>query len=1064
MNKKILSFILAVSMLCSMGIIQLNVYAETESGTEFHTDQNGTILTDEPIVTETYYSEVYKQYLKDKENGELEKYGGAVPDSGYKLRREDIKAVKTKSAFSLPPVYDPRITGMTTPVKDQGTRGLCWSFAACANLETAAKYEFNKEFDFSENFYNYLFASDALGPDTVNPYMPTGRKLEDEGVTRYVQTQYSGIIGRGPILENQFPYSITGYLPDLTLLEQEPAYYIYNYDSKKGYDYRLDISEAQGRIAEIKNMVYQDHSATIDIIYNSKYCNHSTGALYYPKQAGETLGDHRVCIVGWDDNYSRENFLESCRPDSNGAFIVKNSWGTKYGDRGYYYLSYQDDRVFQSDIFSVSDISETQRYDNLYYYTEFTPYERIVMNTGDVWCANVYDITSKNQVLNAVGIATLFKNTELEIYVNPNSGMLNPDNLQLVYSGVKQEPGYETIELQDTLALPDKGKFAIAVRIISDDFSLKDRKFIPTGGWHTNAGQSYLSFDAQTWTDTSAQQIGYNFFINAYTNDKGNSLWVRFRTPNNWGSRTNITLQNAGKYSGKTYPMTYVSAGLYEYRNNNLFRADFVIDDGASGHMTSSLCAKGNVTVENNTVTPELHPMLVEFKKPESWGEKIRIYYYSNDSQETEHAPWPGDVMNARADGWYTYEIKDMNNVRIIFTDGQKQFPGLLQPGIPLERGRNLIWQNYSYAYDDGSPFQFHFYPDSASWGQQAVLRIANGPTQTTVTLQKTSDGYFEYISPSINRALVTISNGGSQSTNSLLLGGALTMKGNDFVIRPDKTSTITFKPPAEWQNAQTVYLYYYTDNARALTLYDWPGIPMEPDGSGRFNANISDLGDVRVVFSDGGKHQLPAFNQPGIKVKSGQHLINENKTNFYEDGTPLSVYFVPGDDWGENAVITLRYMLNGKEHSMVTPMSLNQDGIYIKDYSAVKCSTGTVSIRDSAGHSTNEFLITGPVTISYIKSIAVQRPKEPLHVVFEKPEGWGDNVYIYYYANDDSYASTIMWPGKRMQKTTEGKYTYDITDMKFARAIFTDGTNRYPAGSNGIPINDEGSTSIKGR
>lgn len=74
-----------------------------------------------------------------------------------------------------------------------------------------------------------------------------------------------------------------------------------------------------------------------------------------------TAGNHVVTIVGWDDTYPKGNF--PTEPEGNGAWIVKNSWGSKDGDAGslshwgidgtgYFYLSYYDMSV--ASLYSVT--------------------------------------------------------------------------------------------------------------------------------------------------------------------------------------------------------------------------------------------------------------------------------------------------------------------------------------------------------------------------------------------------------------------------------------------------------------------------------------------------------------------------------------------------------------------------------------------------------------------------------------------------------------------------------------------------------------------------------------
>ena len=84
----------------------------------------------------------------------------------------------------------------------------------------------------------------------------------------------------------------------------------------------------------------------------AKYCNNTTSHV----------ADHAISIVGWDDNYSVENFSENARPSNNGAWIVKNSWGNI---REYMYVSYEDCNISKI-LCGIEKATNKVEYENIY--------------------------------------------------------------------------------------------------------------------------------------------------------------------------------------------------------------------------------------------------------------------------------------------------------------------------------------------------------------------------------------------------------------------------------------------------------------------------------------------------------------------------------------------------------------------------------------------------------------------------------------------------------------------------------------------------------------------------
>ena len=56
---------------------------------------------------------------------------------------------------------------------------------------------------------------------------------------------------------------------------------------------------------------------------------------------------HGINVIGWDDNFPKENFTGKYKPTKDGAWIVTNSWGEDWGKDGYFYISYEDYFFYQ---------------------------------------------------------------------------------------------------------------------------------------------------------------------------------------------------------------------------------------------------------------------------------------------------------------------------------------------------------------------------------------------------------------------------------------------------------------------------------------------------------------------------------------------------------------------------------------------------------------------------------------------------------------------------------------------------------------------------------------------
>ena len=235
---------------------------------------------------------------KEERRKRLGAFEEAVPPEG--IVNESFYA-----PLAVPSAFDWRnISGnnFVTPIRNQGSCGSCWAFAATAALESKALITFNwpgTNLNLSEQIV--LSCSGAGSCDGGSP-----------------TTASNFIKNTGTNLETCYPYTAqNGNCSSACSNWQSSTYKI------DGWSY---VSTGSPVASTLKNAIYTSGPvmAVFDV-YTDFFSYHSG---IYSYVSGEYEGGHAILIVGWND--------------SDSAFIVKNSWGSGWGESGFFRIAYSE--------------------------------------------------------------------------------------------------------------------------------------------------------------------------------------------------------------------------------------------------------------------------------------------------------------------------------------------------------------------------------------------------------------------------------------------------------------------------------------------------------------------------------------------------------------------------------------------------------------------------------------------------------------------------------------------------------------------------------------------------
>ncbi len=493
------------------------------------------------------------------------------------------------AAEAMPSSFDLRGSNTVTPVKNQSPWSTCWSFGSTAAAETSILSKLGLTYDqypidLSE-LQTAWFSRTPLPEGSGSQAGEGGAVNEDveplnAGGTAFLASS-SYASGIGPVDEAVAPYrnkegkTITYrelFGDDLAKVKKatDPAFDVdapvcyseqgdWSVDESLRFQksYQLDnanllpspctlLMDSLGEkilgyqyneagTAAIKQQLLEGKAVQVSIASDTylpgkasapRYINVDTWAHYTYEPA---MSNHAVTIVGWDDDYSKDNFLEGHQPPHNGAWIVKNSWGSSiesfpnnnggWGNEGYFHLSYYDQS--QSDVetldFDVNeDVQNCALVSDSY---SFMPVSALSAASSDekVSMANIFT-AQQDQVITSLSTETGSANVTatFDMYLLDADAAAPTDGKHVASKSETFEyAGFHRVDLSSGVIMKEGQRYSVAVtqRTVDGKYQtiqpssvnkacaerINSRSY---GIGVVNAGESFLGKDG-SWQDWS---------------------------------------------------------------------------------------------------------------------------------------------------------------------------------------------------------------------------------------------------------------------------------------------------------------------------------------------------------------------------------------------------------------------------------------------------------------------------------------------------------------------------------------------------------------------------------